>query len=778
MSPAQRRSRGIPDGEGLLRDFGGDAQASVVASGAIGAIDAGEFEQAVLGRFGFGFRDGRGNAEEVPAAREIFLFCATGEESGVTDAFERGWDGMREEAVNKFIGVQGHDFFPVVLSAVAVGEGDLVIGDIEDAMVGDGDAVGVTAEVIENDFGACEGGFGVDDPILFVERSDKRLKRVRVWKRDTSFGVSGLEVVEEFAAEHERERLDGKQKGGRRRDPGVAVEGQSAAGDGAVQMDMGVELLIPGVEDAGDSKFSAEGFGGKAEQGFGNRAEEDIEDGFFIAEGQGIEFVGQSKDGMEIRNRQKFGFTRGQPLGFDERLTFGAMAVSARVVRVARKTARIALLDVAAQSGGAAGLNGPHHFKMRGRQTSIAAIRFTVEAKDIRHFPSWPSARRLADVGHGCRLRERIGRSVHWWRVAQKLQRTFGGHQFMAAQLQVARGGLDIFVAHQDLDGAQIFARFQEVRRKAMAQGMHAALLADAGFAFGLPIDFLETTFGQGFRQATARKEPDGRPIHFPVRAQLRQQRLGQERVAVFVAFALFDSDGHALAVDIGDFQTNDFAQTQPGVVSGHEHDAVFGIWGGGEEVPDFLDTQDFGQTLGVSARRQTEFSLGTAERGAVEEFQARGDQVAGAPGKLALVEQVQEIIQNPFFLDLIGRLVIVFGQPSDRPEIGLLGPIGQPPELHVANHPLSQCRHNASCEISRNPRNARLHTSAPREALLSDWKITTPRREHPSHQRKSGSLKECTLPRAVSARLATAKRFRSTTIKYSGKAIGNRKVF
>ena len=688
----------------MFRDFFGDAQATGVASGTVGAINAGEFEQRVLDRFGFGFRDGRGNIEEISAAGEIILFCAAGEESGMTNPFKRGWDGMREEAVNKFIGGKRHDFFLVVIAAVAVGEGDVAVGDLEDAVVSDGDAVGVAAEVIEDDLGAGESGFGIDDPILFVERTEERMKRVRVGKGDASFGVSGFQVVEEFAAEHKRERFDGKEKSGWRRDPGRSIKRQRAAGDGAVQMDMRVEFLIPGVEDAGNPEFTAEGVVGKAEQGFGDRAEKDIEDDFFIAEGQGVEFVGQREDGMEIRDGQKFGLARGQPLRFGERLAFGAMAVSAGVVRVARKATGVALLDMTAQRGGAAGLNSPHDFKMRGRQTGVPAIRFAVEAKDIGQFPEWPSARHPANVGHRCRLGQRIGRGARWRRVGQKLEWTFGGQQFMTAQLQVARGGLNIFVAHQDLDGAQIFAGFQEVRRKTVAQGMDAAALADPGFAFGVPVNFFETTFGQGFLQTTTREEPDGRPVHFPVFAQLGQERLGQERVAVFVSFALFDADHHALAVDVGDFETNNFAETQSGVIRGHQQGAVFGILSGRKEVLDFLNAQDFGQSLGVSARRQTEFSLGAAERGAVEEFQTRGDEVTSAPGEFALVQQVQEIIQNPFFLDLIGGLFIVFGQPSDRPEIGLLGPVGQPPELHVANHPLSQCRHNASCEMSRNP--------------------------------------------------------------------------
>jgi hypothetical protein len=45
-------------------------------------------------------------------------------------------------------------------------------------------------------------------------------------------------------------------------------------------------------------------------------------------------------------------------------------------------------------------------------------------------------------------------------------------------------------VAHQDLDGAQIDAGFQQVRGEAVAQHMDAAALADAGPSLGLVVDF------------------------------------------------------------------------------------------------------------------------------------------------------------------------------------------------------------------------------------------------------------------------------------------------
>ena len=45
-------------------------------------------------------------------------------------------------------------------------EGDLIVLEGDEAMVGDGNAVGEPAEIAEDVMGAAEGWFGIDDPWL------------------------------------------------------------------------------------------------------------------------------------------------------------------------------------------------------------------------------------------------------------------------------------------------------------------------------------------------------------------------------------------------------------------------------------------------------------------------------------------------------------------------------------------------------------------------------------------------------------------------------------
>jgi len=48
-------------------------------------------------------------------------------------------------------------------------EGNLVVLESDEAMVGDGDAVGIAAEIAEDMMGATKRGFGIDDPLLAVQ---------------------------------------------------------------------------------------------------------------------------------------------------------------------------------------------------------------------------------------------------------------------------------------------------------------------------------------------------------------------------------------------------------------------------------------------------------------------------------------------------------------------------------------------------------------------------------------------------------------------------------
>src|ERR1700686_3618690 len=78
---------------------------------------------------------------------------------------------MQEEAAQELIQGYGYQFLLIVVSRVPPAKGDLAVGQRDQSMVGDGDAMGVTAEIVEHILGAAEGWLGVDHPVFAKQRS-------------------------------------------------------------------------------------------------------------------------------------------------------------------------------------------------------------------------------------------------------------------------------------------------------------------------------------------------------------------------------------------------------------------------------------------------------------------------------------------------------------------------------------------------------------------------------------------------------------------------------
>ena len=55
------------------------------------------------------------------------------------------------------------------MGIVSPAEGDAIVLEGHEPMVGDGDAMSVAGQIVENMFGAAEGWLGVDDPVLLAE---------------------------------------------------------------------------------------------------------------------------------------------------------------------------------------------------------------------------------------------------------------------------------------------------------------------------------------------------------------------------------------------------------------------------------------------------------------------------------------------------------------------------------------------------------------------------------------------------------------------------------
>ena len=78
---------------------------------------------------------------------------------------EAVWQSVQQKAADELIGIECHDLGDAALSVVFPGEAHLPVGEREEPTVGDGDAMGIAAEIGQHLFGPAEWWLGVDHPI-------------------------------------------------------------------------------------------------------------------------------------------------------------------------------------------------------------------------------------------------------------------------------------------------------------------------------------------------------------------------------------------------------------------------------------------------------------------------------------------------------------------------------------------------------------------------------------------------------------------------------------
>ena len=121
-------------------------------------------------------------------------------------------------------------------------------------MVGDGDAVGVTAEIVEHILGAAEGWLGVDHPVFAKQRSQPggeefglREPRQIPGKVQLASLKGQLESVDELAAKHLPEHGNGEKEARVRSNSAGVIEREPTGGDDTMDMGMNLEFLVPGM---------------------------------------------------------------------------------------------------------------------------------------------------------------------------------------------------------------------------------------------------------------------------------------------------------------------------------------------------------------------------------------------------------------------------------------------------------------------------------------------------------------------------------------------------
>lgn len=105
-------------------------------------------------------------SEQSPAEIDTGTAVTVGEKAEVAHAVEAVGKQVKEKAPDKLVGMKLHDLLAIMPMAPIVlpSEGDVVIIDSDDAAVGDGDTMGVPAEIGEHLVRPAERWLRIDDP--------------------------------------------------------------------------------------------------------------------------------------------------------------------------------------------------------------------------------------------------------------------------------------------------------------------------------------------------------------------------------------------------------------------------------------------------------------------------------------------------------------------------------------------------------------------------------------------------------------------------------------
>jgi len=298
--------------------------------------DAGTGRTAEAGRFGR--LDACRDAKQCATTFERSTTSAVGEESEVSDANQASGQNVQQEAAQELMSGNSHDLLLAAMGVVSPAEGDAIVLKANEAMVGDGYAMGIAGQVVENMFGAAEGWLGVDDPVLLEQLPEKvaeaagsREMQLRAMKLQLVLREELLQSSDELTAEYSAQCVDGQEEAWRGIDPSGTVESQAAGGNDVVNMGMMLEVLSPGVEHAEEPYVGSEvpGIAGQFEHRRSAGAVEQIIEQPLVLEDKSGELVRQREDDVKVRSGQQFSRAHRQPFCARVPLALGAMPIAA-----------------------------------------------------------------------------------------------------------------------------------------------------------------------------------------------------------------------------------------------------------------------------------------------------------------------------------------------------------------------------------------------------------------------------------------------------------------
>jgi hypothetical protein len=160
---------------------------------------------------------------------------------------------MLAEAAQELACGERHDALLVAMCIVSPSEANVVTIEAEQALIADGDAMGIAAEIAQHANGISEGRLGIDHPVALIERAHE------YWRIfDAKLTELLLEQSQILPAKDTAENLDGQKEGIPWMNPARIDLVETAGGDDAVEVRMQAQVLSPGVQDAEEADPGSE----------------------------------------------------------------------------------------------------------------------------------------------------------------------------------------------------------------------------------------------------------------------------------------------------------------------------------------------------------------------------------------------------------------------------------------------------------------------------------------------------------------------------------------
>src|SRR5208282_5396789 len=287
------------------------------------------------------------------------------------------------------------------MSGIAPTKRDLPISKRDQSMVGDGHAMGVTAQITEHMLWASERTFGVDHPILSEQWSQPRSKRFRLSKEPQVSMKDELAVLKgaferfvELAAKDATEHLDGEKEIVVWFDPARVIGRQPTSRHHTMDMRVKFDFLTPGMQHAEEADLCTEmlGIASDFQKCFRTGAKQEVVDDLLVLQDQWGQMPRKREDHVHVRGWKKFPTTLFQPAFARARLTLRAMPISTGVEGDGAVSAAGAFIKMTAERGGATPRNGQQHFDMLPANPLTASFNkgLSRSTDEIGNFEDWP----------------------------------------------------------------------------------------------------------------------------------------------------------------------------------------------------------------------------------------------------------------------------------------------------------------------------------------------------------------------------------------------------